>query len=207
MVTAHRKLNRQETVLEAAATCFREHGFHAASIARISKAAGMSAGHIYHYFENKEAIIRAIIERDLERMADINTRIRNAPNSVQAMLDIIEEGILENLQSDTAALKLEIFAEAARNPAVAAIVQDAERKVQGVCEELTKHLAVHRGQALDTERLSQQNTVIGMLFDGAYFRSIRSPGQPPAEIAAHVREVVHLIFTHAGLLPPTPARP
>ena len=58
---APRGTARRQQILNAAAQCFREHGFHGASIAQISKTAGMSAGHIYHYFENKEAIIAAIV--------------------------------------------------------------------------------------------------------------------------------------------------
>ena len=37
---------RRQQILSAAARCFREKGFHGASISQISKAAGMSAGHI-----------------------------------------------------------------------------------------------------------------------------------------------------------------
>ena len=57
-------------MLDAAAICFRNHGFHGASMAQISKTAGMSPGHIYHYFDNKEAIIAAIVERDMEEMME-----------------------------------------------------------------------------------------------------------------------------------------
>ena len=41
----------------------------------LAKRAGMSVGHIYHYFANKEAIIEAIVERlDLRsvRLHDVN---------------------------------------------------------------------------------------------------------------------------------------
>jgi len=48
---------RRAQIRAAAGECFRQHGFHGTSIAQISKRAGMSTGHIYHYFENKEAII------------------------------------------------------------------------------------------------------------------------------------------------------
>jgi AcrR family transcriptional regulator len=63
-----RAAQRRHQVLDAAAICFRNHGFHGASMAQISKTAGMSPGHIYHYFDNKEAIIAAIVERDMEEM-------------------------------------------------------------------------------------------------------------------------------------------
>ena len=40
---------RRAQIRAAAAECFRLHGFHGSSIAQISKRAGMSTGHIYHY--------------------------------------------------------------------------------------------------------------------------------------------------------------
>ncbi|HNX20648.1 MAG TPA: helix-turn-helix domain-containing protein, partial [Acidobacteriota bacterium] len=57
---------RRRQILDAAADCFRRYGFHAATIANISETAGMSAGHIYHFFPNKEAIVRAIIEQNVK---------------------------------------------------------------------------------------------------------------------------------------------
>src|SRR5690606_14944113 len=63
---------QRSRILNAAQQCFIEHGFHAAGMALISAAAGMSPGLIYRYFENKNAIILAIIERQLdEARADI----------------------------------------------------------------------------------------------------------------------------------------
>ena len=50
---------RRQQILSAAAQCFREHGFHAASISRISRLAGMSAGHIYRRWCNKMSSIPA----------------------------------------------------------------------------------------------------------------------------------------------------
>jgi AcrR family transcriptional regulator len=57
---------RRQQILDAAAACFVREGFHGTSIAKISKAAGMSPGHIYHFFESKEAIIGALVERKLD---------------------------------------------------------------------------------------------------------------------------------------------
>ena len=57
---------QRDRILCAAQKCFIEHGFHAASMASIADAAQMSAGLMYRYFDNKNAIVLAIIERQIE---------------------------------------------------------------------------------------------------------------------------------------------
>lgn len=53
---------KRQEILEAAHRCFLRHGLQGASISMICKEAGMSPGHLYHYFPAKEAIV--------EQMAD-----------------------------------------------------------------------------------------------------------------------------------------
>lgn len=123
---APRATARRQQILNAAAQCFREHGFHGASIAQISKSAGMSAGHIYHYFENKEAIIAAIVAQDLESLLTLTAELRAACNVRAALIERAAEGVADQLDPINAAFKVEIAAEAARNPRVAQIVREAD---------------------------------------------------------------------------------
>lgn len=41
---------RRQQILDAAAACFLQQGYHAASMANISRTAAMSTGHIYHFW-------------------------------------------------------------------------------------------------------------------------------------------------------------
>lgn len=54
---------RRQEILEAARSVFVDKGCDAASMQDISKAAGVSAGNIYRYFPNKDALIVAVCER------------------------------------------------------------------------------------------------------------------------------------------------
>ena len=76
-----KQIARRNQVLDAASECFVEKGFHRAGMAEIADRAQMSSGHIYHYFKNKDDIIEAIVDRE-----------------IQSSLDRISE--LENLQAD-----------------------------------------------------------------------------------------------------------
>lgn len=50
-------------ILDAALALFLERGYAATSIAGIRAASGASTGSIYHFFENKAALTRALLER------------------------------------------------------------------------------------------------------------------------------------------------
>jgi len=54
--------DRREQILDAAMRVFAQKGFVRATNKDIAREAGITPGLIYHYFENKEAVLRAIIE-------------------------------------------------------------------------------------------------------------------------------------------------
>ncbi len=63
--SAHTEALREErraTILGAAAQVFARRGFIAAKIGDIAQAAGLSHGLVYHYFENKEALLCELLE-------------------------------------------------------------------------------------------------------------------------------------------------
>ena len=119
---------RRRQVLDAAEKCFRRHGFHAASMAGVALEAGMSVGHIYRYFENKEAIVAAIVERDLQETAAQFARMRASPQGVvAAMVESLDDCVDQAANKDSSALFLEVMAEAARNPRVAEMAAAEQR--------------------------------------------------------------------------------
>lgn len=59
------KPDKREDVVKAALELIAEYGFHGAPMAMIAKQAGVGAGTIYRYFENKDVLI-AELYRELE---------------------------------------------------------------------------------------------------------------------------------------------
>lgn len=51
------KLDKREEIVRAALELIAEHGFHGAPMAMIAEQAGVGAGTIYRYFENKDVLI------------------------------------------------------------------------------------------------------------------------------------------------------
>ena len=121
---------RRRQILDAAAACFVREGFHGASIARVAKAAGMSAGNLYHFFSGKEAMIAALVQRRLDQSLALFAEIEAATDPLEAMLERVAISLEQQTDPDQAALGLEILAEAGRNPAVAVIVRAADEAIR-----------------------------------------------------------------------------
>ena len=54
---------KREAILEAALELFVARGFHGTSVPSVAEKAGVGAGTIYRYFENKEALVNEIFRR------------------------------------------------------------------------------------------------------------------------------------------------
>lgn len=59
------KLDKRDEIVRAALELIAEHGFHGAPMAMIAERAGVGAGTIYRYFENKDVMIMELF-RELE---------------------------------------------------------------------------------------------------------------------------------------------
>jgi AcrR family transcriptional regulator len=69
--------DKRSDILEATLTLISAHGFHGTPMSQIATEAGVGAGTIYRYFENKEALINELfleIKREFSQsmMANIN---------------------------------------------------------------------------------------------------------------------------------------
>jgi AcrR family transcriptional regulator len=122
---------QRERILCAAQKRFIEHGFHAASMANIAETAGISAGLIYRYFENKSAIVLSIIERQLHESRRHVGQLRTCSDLAAELLGLFEKWRTRDPEVMNAALYLELSAEATRDPQIATalrISDDAMRR-------------------------------------------------------------------------------
>ncbi|MFQ3197377.1 MAG: TetR/AcrR family transcriptional repressor of uid operon [Paraglaciecola sp.] len=161
---------RREQVLCAAAECFRRKGYHGAGMAEISRTAEMSAGHIYNYFASKEAIIEAIIQRDMEEMFSIFQQFEDHPDDLlTVMLQGSENGVERKMDREQGVLELEMLAEAARNQKVACLLQQADTQAR---EKMRRLLTSQRSLVKDVtdKELDGRINVIFAMFSGLLLR-------------------------------------
>lgn len=183
---------RRQQILDAAAECFRKSGFHGASMSEIAKSFGMSAGHIYNYFESKEAIIEAMVKRDLDQALERIAKIQGEKDILKAMLGTVDEGVQRRI--DRSELDTEILAEAARNPKVAATVQSTDavirEKVMNLIQGVQPVEGTLKGPPPCPLALAAKSTILMALFDGLQIRAIRDPNMKADDIGRVLKTVI-----------------
>lgn len=76
-VEGQRTIDKKREILRAASVVFRRKGLHATGMREIAAEAGMHAGNLYYYFENKQAIL-AFCQRDaLVQLLGMAKRVRS----------------------------------------------------------------------------------------------------------------------------------
>jgi AcrR family transcriptional regulator len=86
---AHSAARRQE-IIDAAYRCFARKGFHQTTMHEIYTEANLSPGAIYHYFDSKDAIIRASFEFDLQRGLALFEAAVVRDDPLQALHELID---------------------------------------------------------------------------------------------------------------------
>lgn len=166
---------RRDQVLSAAAECFRRKGYHGAGMAEISRTAGMSAGHIYNYFESKEAIIESIIAKDMEEMFSIFQEFEEHPGDVlQALIDGLNMGVQRHMDTGACVIDLDMMAEAGRNNKVASLLRDMDIQARARMRQL---LTSERSalKNTDEQELESRINVIFSMMAGLLLRKMLYP--------------------------------
>lgn len=187
---AHAEVRRRQ-ILDAAVEVFRRRGFHAASMAEIAKTFGMSAGHIYNYFDSKEAIIEAIVARDIDEFLTLTAQMQGEADLRYEMVERVDEGTDRRLDADHASLQIEIVAEASRNPKVADMVRRADATVRRRLIELVR--AAARGPVDEADLVARAELLLA-LFEGLMLRTLRQPDIDRQALKRGLRDAVrHMI--------------
>ena len=58
-----KKAELRREIIDASFECFAQRGYHATGIADIATTLGIGHGTFYRYFETKEDVFRAVVER------------------------------------------------------------------------------------------------------------------------------------------------
>lgn len=131
---------RTGAILDQIKVAFAAKGFDGASMQDLARAAGMSAGNFYRYFPSKNAIVEAMITRDLDQIQADFARVLQADDARAALLAGLRQRI-ETRFDDKGPLWTEIEAAANRNHDVGEMAQRMQTEVSRLLIKVFARLA------------------------------------------------------------------
>ncbi len=190
-----RAAKQRERILDAAEVCFIQHGFHAASMAGIAQTAEMSAGLIYRYFDNKAAIVKAIIERHLEseHYKKIG-QLHSAEDVSRSILETFDSWRRREDPKMNPVLMIELAAESTRDPEIARAVRTKDRAFEPSITALVRRIARSRGIKLTVAAARSRAMVLQCLVEGLAMRVVRDPKLQRATLKPALEAVVAVLM-------------
>jgi AcrR family transcriptional regulator len=196
----------RERILDAAMLVFRRHGFRRSSIEQTAEAAGLTRQALYHHFESKEALFRAVIEHVHESaLAAETAAVAAAEKAGRGLADILIAGLTARLKQFIASFEgsphvEELFSEhllQARDlyqKYAARYVAHSVATIERVCR--NQKLSLARGM-----KAPELARCVEMAMNGA---KAANPGmQPPEAFLRDLDIMVRTLVT--GALAPQPA--
>jgi len=129
--------SKKQAILDCAMRCFLRHGLQGASISIICKEAGISPGHLYHYFPSKDAIIEQMADDYLSQLHAHFSLHQQGEQTATVLLSEIwsmqEWSDLTNCR-----ILFELLAEAGRNEKICALLKEHSNSVRKLLMETIK---------------------------------------------------------------------
>lgn len=116
-------------ILDQVKSVFALNGFDGTSMQDLAQATQMSVGNFYRYFPSKDAIITALVKRDLEEIEAVFEAVQNASDPGAMFMTILRERI-ETLPVEDAALWSEVQAASFRSPEIATLMRTMDETVR-----------------------------------------------------------------------------
>ncbi|MEL1265091.1 TetR/AcrR family transcriptional regulator [Pseudoxanthomonas putridarboris] len=187
------ELQRQR-ILKAAKRCFIAHGFHAAAISDIAAEAGISQGLIYRYFENKRAIILAIIEMQLVENRENLDRLQASTDFVAALGQAYGLWAKGDPELWHAGLHGEIAAESLRDPIVADALRRSEQQNRQALMAWFHRRDAEMGRRTSDEDAQLRAALMSCIVEGLAIRAVREPDLPPEILRAMLERMMPLVL-------------
>lgn len=129
--------SKKQEILDASHRCFLRHGLQGASISMICKEAGMSPGHLYHYFPSKEAIVEQMADDYLARLhAHFSGHRDDAATATVLLSELWSMTGWDDLAH--CRILFELLAEAGRNEKIHAILKENTDGIRHLLAETLK---------------------------------------------------------------------
>ncbi len=186
------KAERRTNILAAAKEVFAAKGYHATTIADIARAAGLSYGSIYWYYDSKETLFHELMTAEASALQDhIDAAIAGAPGGYggDVAFRAAVRATFEFYEADAALVKL-LFRDAY------ALGERFEQHLVEIQERFLKEIeevirvAQERGSIVDGPPRLIASTIAGLVGQIAHRRLLDDDGLEPGVVADFVVSLV-----------------
>jgi len=120
---------RASDILDQVKSVFARNGFEGTSMQDLAQATQMSVGNFYRYFPSKDAIITALVKRDLEEIETVFDAVQSAEDPGAMFMKLLRHRI-ETLPFEKAALWSEVQAASYRCPEITTLMRTMDETVR-----------------------------------------------------------------------------
>ncbi|MBI4926690.1 MAG: TetR/AcrR family transcriptional regulator [Anaerolineae bacterium] len=192
---AHSAARRQE-IIDAAYRCFARKGFHQTTMRDIYAEANLSPGAIYHYFDSKDAIIRASYEFDSQRGMALFEAALLRDDPIQALRELIDffyQGLESAAELAAPRVNVQGWGEALVNPAL----RDAIRQVFDRNLEALRHIVAKAQASGEVNPTLDPGAVARMLLSLYYGLELQLALYGKVDVEQYATAVKTLLFASA----------
>lgn len=169
---------RRDTILDAATAILVHDGYALLSTRKIAARAGMRPGNLQYYYRTKEDVVRAVLERYLDRAFQaLETRLADADGAPAARLhSALDAALADQRSAESCRFFFELWALAAHDHSVA----DAMREFYARYWRRVVTLVLEVNPALGRPRAERRAALFIALLEGlTLFRARRPPHELP----------------------------
>ncbi|MEP0521199.1 MAG: TetR/AcrR family transcriptional regulator [Hyphomicrobiales bacterium] len=191
---AETKETRRKLIVETAALCFVEKGFHQTSIRDIANKAGISLGNVYNHFENKAALIGEIAQLEAEDLSELFAKTDRIGSPAKALDKFASLYLAYCCKPENSMLSAEIIAEGLRNPDIG---EGFHINRKALVEYVVNLIGRVRLQQRETAKLSANDAseFILDLIEGLAMRSAFLARKPSSKSSHALNAAIHAIVS------------
>ena len=198
------EIDRRTHILDAAERSFVRAGFHRATMQDVAAEAGMSPGNLYRYFPSKDALVAGLCERDRAGLASEFVGVRESGADFLTAFRELGRRHFSDEMCGKSKLCLEIWAEATRNPTVAALQTEFD---SGLNEQFIAAFEAAKAagaidESIDTRFVASITSKLG---DGLFVRRATATDFEPEREVEEVFAVIGALLTGAVKPPKKPS--
>ncbi len=194
---------RRLEIIGAAVELFAAKGLARTTTAEICRAAGMSAGNLFHYFPSKQAIFYGMFEIDRSEWDAAFEAAGANPDPWTALMRVVDQLAAEARHPLMAGLVVEVIAQAHRDPECAALLAESDRRMTRGIADLVERL---REAGLAEPGLPPATAArwILTITDGFHGRGYPEPDLDRGAEVATAKKLIARVLRYTELRTPRP---